>query len=101
MFKKGQVTVFIIVGVLIAAIFLALFITKQDAAKKLQEKTSIGPILLSDDALQNYIQSCIEKTAQDALLFIGEHGGYYELPPLSNSTFQLPYFFYQNKNIFL
>src|SRR3989344_6806667 len=103
MLKRGQITTFIIVGILVLVVTgLILFLSKsliEDKTAVEEEKTQQANVL--SDPIQHYIQSCLEKTGEDALIHIGQHGGYYELPDLSSSLLSVPYYFYDNQSYFL
>ena len=96
--KRGQVTVFIIVGILILLVVGAVFILKpllitgEIKAAKAQQENLLGA------TVQNYIQSCLEKTGKEALIFIGQQGGYYKLPSLHNTVLLQPYYFYEDES---
>ncbi len=101
--KKGQVAVFIIVGILIllsAALFFALK-EKVSTAEFVQKKET--SFLVSDNANQIllYTEFCLKSTLNDAVQFTAAHGGYYALPeyysiysPLS----VIPYYFSYGEN---
>src|SRR3989344_1905776 len=96
MSKRGQITIFIIIGI-IFLVFILLFswlrfstLKETFTAQKVEVSFS-APVL-------NYIQSCLDKTAEEAVFFIAEHGGYYELPDLADLKFNLPYYLYEGRN---
>ena len=96
MSKRGQITIFIIIGI-IFLVFILLFswlrfstLKETFTAQKVEVSFS-APVL-------NYIQSCLDKTAEEAVIFIAEHGGYYELPDLADLKFNLPYYLYEGRN---
>ncbi|MBI3035643.1 hypothetical protein HYY71_04955 [Candidatus Woesearchaeota archaeon] len=45
-----------------------------------------------------FVEECIEKTAAEAIVFIGNHGGYYQVknPKLHDDDYELPYHIYNN-----
>ncbi len=94
MLKRGQVTVFIVIGLLIILLVGSIFLLKAFIISEEIEKTDLAPML--SDSIKSYIESCIEQTGKKALTFVARQGGYYELPPLSE--FGLPYYFYENKS---
>ncbi|MEK6969807.1 MAG: hypothetical protein AABW48_05245 [Nanoarchaeota archaeon] len=74
--KKGQVTIFIILGILL---LLALFLTVLIK----QELVTFNPeeiIPTEKGKIGKYITACIEEVGNDALFKIGVQGGYIELP---------------------
>ena len=97
--KRGQVTIFILLGlvILIAALFLFYFNSDKKSSeveKNFESQQDIMPI-------RNYIESCIKLVGEDAIVWIGEHGGYYELPTYSTKDYSIEtaYYFYENSNI--
>ena len=101
MFKKrGQVTIFIMVGVLILLSVLSFWFLSGDFSKtklEVAKKTTFSEIQIGS-TVQNYVEKCIEKTGEDAIVYIGKQGGYYQLPKLYDPNFRLPYYFYEQEN---
>lgn len=94
MHNKGQITVFIIVGILVLAVMAGiLFFIKSFGQEKIQSQGS-SDIFNIGISVQKFVEHCVWKTAQEALDTIGEQGGYYTLPGVYNSAFQLPYYYY-------
>ena len=96
--KRGQVTVFIIVGILILAVVIGGVILRSSISKKStgnQLEQIRNPLAAP---VYNYIQSCIYQTGKDAAIYVGGHGGYYELPIIADLKFYLPYYFYEEQN---
>lgn len=72
MYKKAQVTLFVIIAILIIAIILLIL---------WQQGIFSGKMASSDIAkVKSYIQDCLELKTQDAILFIARQGGYNTLP---------------------
>src|SRR3989344_8819969 len=74
--SKGQVTIFIIVGILLVlAITLVIFVRREIITFKPEEiiPTEKGKV-------ENFITSCIDQVGNDALNRVGLQGGYIELP---------------------
>jgi hypothetical protein len=74
--KKGQVTVFIILGILLLlALILVLTLKSEIFAFKTNEiiPTEKGKV-------ENFLVTCMDKIGDDALLKIGVQGGYIEVP---------------------
>ena len=96
--KRGQVTVFIIVGIVVLATVLGILILNSSISKK----TAGNQLEQIRDPLTTpvytYIQFCIYQTGKDAAIYVGEHGGYYELPVIADLKFYLPYYFYEEQN---
>lgn len=89
--KKGQITIFIIIAVLIIAVVGLFFVFKGGIQKEKPVNPEVAPI-------QNFVEECIYDTGENALYFIGLHGGYYV--PSKFSTFQgIPYYIKGNKTL--
>lgn len=85
--RKGQVTIFIIIAVLLIA-FAALFLILKDR---------LGIFAPQSDPVYLFTKDCIEDTGKDAILYITKNGGY--LYPITLSTNDgLPYYYYNNQS---
>ncbi len=86
--KKSQITVFIIIGLLvICSAVLIFYIRSRVITKDLVPKLDKIPDDRKD--IQEFVLGCVDQTATDALIKIGEHGGYIDPsdPSLSLRTF--------------
>lgn len=85
-------TIFIVVGLLLL-IFTVLFFSFQGLLAKKSEivKGDFIPV-------QSYIQSCLENTAESAVLFVAKRGGYYDLPADAETKLEMPYYLVKEKN---
>src|SRR3989338_3684100 len=103
--KRGQVTIFIILGILLLlALTLIIFMKKEIVSLKPEElfPTQKGKV-------ENYLTTCMDKLGEEDLLKIGTKGGYIEVPKeLTDASVSLklspmnviPYWAYgQNTNI--
>lgn len=74
--KKGQVTIFIILGiVLLLAVVLILTLKREVTVFKPEE------VAVTDKGkVENFVTSCIKDIGEDALLKLGLQGGYIEVP---------------------
>lgn len=76
--KRGQITVFIIIGLIILASGLTYYVIRQrSATAKLeaqveQQQTFEGNV----EALESYVSNCIESTAQNGLTILGLQSGW-------------------------
>jgi len=99
--KSGQITIFVIIGIIILFIILGFLFMLGSFGKdnlETKEEKIIESTQLAGD-VQNYVESCIEKTGEDALIFVGKQGGYYDLPEFSDNSLNLPYYFYDDQDI--
>ena len=90
MYKRGQVALFVIIAILIVSAAFTLLYTQTELFKKAEANPEIAPV-------ESFIKNCVKSTGEDALIFIGQQGGYYELPKLSVSGYS--YYFYDNKSV--
>ncbi len=71
--KKGQITSFIIIGILLLfSVGLLIYVS--------QLRGGITIFAQQESPLQQYIGTCLELTAKDAINLIGATGGYMEVP---------------------
>lgn len=91
MTKKGQVTIFVILAILIVGAVVAFFLLRKPAAA---ESSS-----LDTGAVVSYVDNCIKSTGIDGIYFVGENGGYYNVPSLS-ALGGIPYY-YSNGTLLL
>ncbi len=85
--KKAQVAVFIIIAVLITAAVIFLY-----ANTEIFGKEKIHPEI---QPISFFVKTCIEQTAENAVYYIGQTGGYYN-PPI-DSINEVAYYFDKNK----
>lgn len=91
--KRGQVTIFIIIAVVIIGIAVAFFAFK--------DTLNIGKESSSDvDPINTKFLSCLESTTEEGITFIALQGGYYEIPKdmdFSYITEKAPYYYMNSK----
>ena len=75
--KKGQVTLFIIIGIIIVVVFFFLFYLTQRLTPGEQEieQLSIAKSKIRSAPLRYYVESCVQKSFEDGLDFISLQGG--------------------------
>jgi hypothetical protein len=112
--KRGQVTVFIIVGIIILAVFGFLFMLSTGSLKSgfdREFQKAVVPEQLAP--VKVYIDDCLESKARVAIDTLSSRGGYLDIPedilprsinnPFSNSLEVVPgmetaYWFYESAN---
>lgn len=93
--NKGQVTIFMIVGIiLLAMIILAVLLNlsfREDEVPTAKEDTS---------TLQGFVQSCLQEVGTDAVVLSGMQGGYTTLPEsyLITDYSEIGYSYYKGKD---
>lgn len=71
--KRGQVTIFVIVAILIVAVIALFFVFRG--------KLSIGSgVNLEEQEMHSVIESCVLESLVDGVKLIGLQGGYLEVP---------------------
>jgi len=88
--KRGQIALFVIIAILIVVAVGFLVYTQREAIGFKQGiNAEIRPI-------NSFIEDCIKSTGEDALIFVGKQGGYFDLP--KNLIDSYAYYFYDNKS---
>ena len=87
--KRGQITIFIIVGLLIIASIIFIPFYKQTSVKSLTSNSGLQQI-------NPFVDDCIKNVAENGIYSISLQGGYYQSPALSKRYFnlQIPYYWY-------
>lgn len=88
MSKRGQVTLFIVIGLIILGVVGFLILLSSE--KSPQEI----PVVLETSAITSYVEECLYSTTEKAILENGISGGYFLLPEHSTTDFfeNVPYF---------
>ncbi|MBT4150474.1 hypothetical protein HOE52_00720 [Candidatus Woesearchaeota archaeon] len=101
--KRGQVTVFIILGIALlmfalALIYLNSYLATQEV--KLNEENELQNILF-EDSIKEYVHSCILSTTEAAILANSYSGGYFILPEKSTENLfdNVPYYSLNDKDL--
>ena len=81
--KKGQVTIFIIIAIIIVALFATYFIFR--------DKTSISKIPASVQPIYTTFLSCLEEDALVGADILMSQGGYIELPEFEPGSAYMPF----------
>lgn len=86
MLKRGQITVFIILGVLVFGTIIAVVYLKSAGTQEgMEAEETLVESGLAKDAITNYVESCLKKTIKDGILDNGLYGGYFTLPEESTT----------------
>jgi len=94
MFKRGQVTIFIIVAILIVSMVVLFFIFRNNT-------TSRG-IPQEITPFHTNLQSCLESSGEEGIHYLAAHGGYKDVPinsSIINFIDEIPYYYLDNKKI--
>ena len=110
--KKGQVTVFIIIGIILVFVTAGIIFITQSASDA--GLTASGDPIIEDAPqefrpLQQFIEGCVQDTAKKGLITLGEQGGYIspkgkfsaseptESDGLNLEPLKVPYWHYNSK----
>lgn len=101
-FKRGQITVFIILGIIVLALTLLIFATYSKYSTQEISASESGVLDASNLAgpVKSYVENCLEKTVEKAILENGRKGGYFYLPDVSTTDEpeDLPYYVYHSQS---
>lgn len=89
--SKGQVTIFIVLGLLIVAAAVV-FLMLRGEPEYLPEEIAIAERTPDEfKPVKDFITSCLEETAKEAFIRIGQHGGYVDMSDaeMSGKVFSL------------
>jgi len=87
--KRGQISVFIVVAIVIVAGLLIYFSLREGPTVSVNPE--IAPVF-------NFVQNCVEKSTLDAVYHIGQYGGYYVIPE-KVTTSKIPIYVDNGKNL--
>jgi hypothetical protein len=100
MYKRGQITIFIIVGILILALVGSYFVLRSDLIKEELKSESTG---INTASIKIQVENCLKDTAEDGTIYLAEHGGYSEFTNLFGDypVYSVPEYFeiYPKDNI--
>ncbi|MBR9676169.1 hypothetical protein GOV05_04115, partial [Candidatus Woesearchaeota archaeon] len=76
--KRGQLTIFIILGVIILVMFSYMFYERSEKEKQEMFETINNQVtnIFQSTAMQNYVEICVEEKTNEALRILGDQGGY-------------------------
>jgi len=100
--EKSQLSVFFIfIFVMLVAVSLLIYSNTTKIKKLEKDVTQIKKIPFSFEAVKSGIDLCIKQTAEDAVVYTGFQGGYYNLPQesMNDYFYETAYYFYEKQNI--
>ena len=112
--KWGQVTIFIVLGIVILVVFGLLFFVRGNVVEKsFEEEMNSLTVPAKIESVKLYFDNCVEELTEEGLTTLGEQGGYIDLPediafrsytnPFSNSLevyngLNVAYWYYESAN---
>jgi len=102
MFKKGQITVFIIIGIVILFVVGSfLYLSKENTLESPLVNQNIVE-MPNGETVGFFVQNCLERVSEDGVLKIGRQGGYYKAPLDYSLIFfddLIPYYYADDKTL--
>ena len=94
--KKGQVTIFIIIGIVILIVFGLIF-----GLRSILSKGNEEIILENNPTIKAYVEQCLDEVSKDAIYLLGERGGYiYGDEELDyDNEIEIAYHFFEGKDV--
>jgi hypothetical protein len=86
--KKGQVSLFVIVAVIVTVVLLVYFVSKNGFE-------NVDPEV---EPIYNYAQECLSSVTEEAVYYIGQTGGYFGIPKVAYQD-SIAYYLHENKNL--
>jgi len=80
--KKGQVTIFIIIAIVVVAGIIAYFVLRDNLTKSL-------PVEM--EPVYDYYLECLQATAREGINLLGQQGGYIEVPDFVPGSSYAPF----------
>lgn len=95
MLKRGQVTVFIIIGILVLLTVGLFFVVKSVTEEKTEAEQEAIVEAYEFDSIKVFIDHCLERVSNDGVTFVSSRGGYYHVPePAEDQIFvKIPFYF--------
>lgn len=93
---------FLVLGILILIVIVfGLYQPYEGVKQRTADAESSLTLTSFGSDVEQYVQTCLERTAKSALAGIGRHGGYFMLPDRSNPELSLPYFLVEDQDFML
>ncbi len=88
--KKGQVTIWIIIGILVLATITFILLWQSPQLTKSNEDFT---------AIESSIHSCIRSSSEDAIVLVGKQGGMFETTGVELADHSIPLYYNKGKTI--
>ena len=91
--KRGQLTIFVIIAVLVFVVIIGSFLMQQRISEDFYISNEIRPIY-------DIVSECVNTVSLNAIYDISESGGHFQVPEKSNYM-NFPYYFYEDEAYFI
>jgi|GEM_PF-6183998 len=97
MYKRGQVTIWIIISIVLLILFFVGFFFKSTFLEFLREKHVLSSAVLPKELepIHSFILNCVRQVGEESLSFVSFYGGYYDLTTVKKNKRGIPYYFNQ------
>ena len=82
--KRGQATIFIVIGVIILIAAFTIFYIQKTAVKNIEKEAEKQPEFAGQTELKNYVDICLQKSVLQGLEIMRLQSGYIDIPPDSS-----------------
>ncbi len=100
--KRGQVTLFIIIGIILLLV-IGVVVYYRDSISEFTGLSGSMSYPSEVEELLDHVQECVDDSADEAVLGIGYTGGYYTLPSetfyYEGLAFGIPYYYYDGEDL--
>jgi hypothetical protein len=98
--KRGQITIFVILGILILGLIIGFFFLRNNSVVeelKVEDKT------IETTSVKMFVEGCLEKKAEEGIYYTSLRGGYFYEPEMYNyfSLLKIPYYYHLGEDISL
>ncbi|MEK6922334.1 MAG: hypothetical protein AABX08_00875 [Nanoarchaeota archaeon] len=99
--KRGQVTTFVLIGILFIVIIIGVVITKTNVLDRLKSSTTESAVLSPQVVpIRNYIQDCLDDVSVTGLRLLGLQGGLLDPQRYIETEFsRVSYGYYERKTL--
>src|SRR3989344_3107805 len=101
MLKRGQVTIFVVVAVVIVALVGISYVVVNNKEKG--SDTNLSP---EAQVFKTYMDGCLKDVLRDSIVHIGLQGGYFSPPDSEDRALDffgevVPYYLYEKENLII
>lgn len=98
--KKAQITVFMVIGIIILVISALFLYVRSQRDVEIIELEETAALTAEARSVKNFVEECLKKVSEEALIDTGLKGGYYRSPSLIKPYFgiMVPFYLYLGQN---
>jgi hypothetical protein len=101
MFKnKGNLTFFIILGIILLITFILVIYASKDSILSYNPIDSFISSNTDSYFFNDYVNMCLKEVTENAILWIGSNGGYYNIKSFNNTNINYAYYLVEGKKTY-